>query len=242
MYYYLILLNFSHPLLMLQTNSPALINIPMNKLNIKLAVPFLILCSCISSYQTASGQDLKKKFHVVNRTLSVDKYSGALHLDEVDSVGIAWINGKEFTEGIIEFDSKGKDKFQGSFLGIAFHGLNDTTYESVYFRPFNFRAADPIRKAHAVQYIANPKYDWPQLRADFPNQYEKPVLPELDPDQWFHVKIVVIADRVRVFVNGNDDPVLDIQSLGNSEGKMVGYWAGNGSGGDWNNLKITHKH
>gem|GEM_PF-6071604 len=29
-------------------------------------------------------------------------------------------------------------------------------YEAVYFRPFNFRSSDPVRKGHAVQYVANP--------------------------------------------------------------------------------------
>jgi hypothetical protein len=27
---------------------------------------------------------------------------------------------------------------------VAFHGVDATTYDSIYFRPFNFRAADPV--------------------------------------------------------------------------------------------------
>src|ERR1700730_7875233 len=120
----------------------------------------------ISELKTASAQDLQKKYKVFNRTISSD--GEIIHLNEVNGTGIAWIIGKTFTQGIIEVDIKGKDEFQRSFVGIAFHGLNDTSYEAIYFRPFNFKAIDPVRKAHAVQYIANPNYDWPKLRADFP--------------------------------------------------------------------------
>src|SRR5882672_8119289 len=120
------------------------------------------------------------QYQVVNRQLTIS-LDGIVHLSEVDGVGIAWIKQKEFKQGVIEFDAKGKDKLQGSFVGIAFHGLNDSTYEAVYFRPFNFRATDPQRHAHAVQYIANPQYDWSKLRADYPGKYEQPISPAPDP-------------------------------------------------------------
>jgi hypothetical protein len=161
-----------------------------------------------------------------------------IHLNEGEGPGIAWIIDKTFTQGTIEFDEKGKDEFQRSFVGIAFHGLNDTTYEAIYFRPFNFRATDPVRKAHAVQYIANPNYDWPKLRADFPNKYEQPVSSDLDPNQWFHVKINVSGKKISVYVNGNNKPVLEVKSLVNTSGKMIGFWVGNGSNGEWKNFKI----
>lgn len=186
-----------------------------------------------------SAQNLKDKFSVVNRVISLK--SGIIHLNEADGAGIAWIKGKTFTNGVIEFDVRGKDQFQASFLGIAFHGLNDTTYESIYFRPFNFRSTDPARKGHAVQYIAIPKYDWPKLRADFPNKYEQPISPELDPNQWLHVKIIVSDERVSVYVNGSERPALELQPLVHDGGKMIGYWVGNGSAGDWRNLKIFSK-
>jgi hypothetical protein len=177
-------------------------------------------------------------FAAFNRVISIDRKSGAVHLNKVDSVGIAWVVNKEFTNGTIEFDVKGEDLYQESFVGIAFHGLNNTTYEAVYFRPFNFHAVDPGRKSHAVQYIANPKYDWPKLRADFPNKYEQQMLPDVDAEQWFHVKLLVSGRKVNVYINGSDKQVLALHSLAQSGGKMVGLWVGNGSGGDWKNLKI----
>ncbi len=37
---------------------------------------------------------------------------------------------------------RGKNVFQKSFIGIAFHGQDDKTYDAVYCRPFNFIAKD----------------------------------------------------------------------------------------------------
>jgi hypothetical protein len=201
----------------------------------------LVLISITGGYKTAYAQALKTDFRLVNRSITLNKEPGMVHLNQADGAGIAWMNDKVFKSGIIEFDVKGKDEFQGSFVGIAFHGLNDSTYESVYFRPFNFRATDPVRKAHAVQYIANPNYDWPKLRADFPNKYEQPISPALDPNQWFHVKITVTDELVSVYVNEGTRPALEIKPLVNTGGTMIGYWVGNGSDGDWKNLKTTSK-
>lgn len=202
-----------------------------------IAIIIFIITCFISELKTACAQDLQKKYKVFNRTISLD--GEIIHLNEAEGPGIAWIIGKTFTQGTIEFDEKGKDEFQRSFVGIAFHGVNDTTYEAIYFRPFNFRATDPVRKAHAVQYIANPNYDWPKLRADFPNKYEQPVSSDLDPNQWFHVKVNVSDKKISVYVNGDNKAVLGVESLVDMSGKMIGFWVGNGSAGDWKNLKIV---
>src|SRR5687767_10974846 len=51
---------------------------------------------------------------------------------------VVWLDGINFTEGTIECDILGKSAPRGSnFLGIAFHGVDDTTFDCVYFRPFN---------------------------------------------------------------------------------------------------------
>jgi hypothetical protein len=190
----------------------------------------LVTLSALNSY----GQ---QKYKVVNRQLT-SVNAGGVHLSEAPGAGVAWINGKQFTRGAIEFDVKGRDKLQASFVGIAFHGVNDSTYECVYFRPFNFRAADPERKGHAVQYIALPGYDWPKLRAGFPNKYEQPITPAPDPDAWLHVRIEVSDKLIAVYVNHSAVPSLKVSPLVNLQGKMIGCWAGNGSDGDWKNIKV----
>ena len=112
--------------------------------------------------------EMLKHYRVYNRSISPGKDIGSVHLNSRGDGGLAWIKGRKFKYGTMEFDAKGKDEFQASFVGIAFHGVSDTTFESVYFRPFNFRAADPSRKVPSVQYVALPHFDWSTLREKHP--------------------------------------------------------------------------
>lgn len=194
------------------------------------AAAILLSISCAAQQKIAG-------LTVMNRNVTVA--NGVIHMDDQDPVGLAWLDGKTFTEGTIEVDIRGKDMLQRSFVGIAFHGLDNTTYEAIYFRPFNFHADDPERKVHNVQYVAEPQYDWEYLRNKFHNQYEKAVDPRPNPDDWFHARIEVRHDTVSVFVNGNKTASLIVQELVNTGGKKIGYWAGVTSDGSWRNLKIT---
>ncbi len=214
-------------------------DLTMRKNYFRNAVTLAAALFCFSHFQTLGAQDLHQQYQITNRTLSIGPDPGSIHLNGAEGVGIAWISGKEFTQGIIEFDVKGKNELQQSFVGIAFHGLNDTTYEAVYFRPFNFRSTDPVRKGHAVQYIASPQYDWPKLRAAYPNKYEQPLSPAPDPDEWFHVRLVVESKKISVYVNNSKQAALAVGPLVKSDGKMIGYWVGNNSSGDWKNLKMN---
>jgi len=197
-------------------------------------IPFL-LCF-IAAGLAASSQ--KTGYTIVNRKLT-DDGKGNIYLNAAEGPGMAWIKGLPFTEGTIEFDIKGKNVQQQSFVGFAFHGVNDSTYEAVYFRPFNFRSPDPVRKGHAVQYIADPNFDWPVLREKYPNKYEQPVSPVPDPNDWFHAKMAVTAEKIEVFVNGNTKPSLVVTPLVHSGGKMAGFWVGNGSDGSWRDLRVN---
>jgi hypothetical protein len=198
----------------------------------------VIISLTISSCSGQSNDSLQKKYTVVNRIISVGAEAGSVHLNDAEGDGIAWINGGKFTNGTIEVDIKGKDKLQASFVGIAFHGVDNSTYESIYFRPFNFRAIDPIRKVHAVQYMAIPQFDWQKLRNEFPGKYEQPISPAPDPNEWFHARITVGDKNIKVYVNGSATPSLVVEPLVRTDGKMIGLWAG-GTDGDWKNLKIT---
>jgi len=199
------------------------------------------ICFLLAMPRYVQAQISNANLRVVNRVVSLDKSSKVVRLNEVDSVGIAWIVGEHFTEGDIEFDVKGIDKYQGSFVGIAFHGADDRTYEAVYFRPFNFKATDTLRKLHAIQYMSIPKFDWPVLRDRFPGKYEKAMASGIDPNGWFHVKLVIIAESLSIYINRSKVPVLQTELLSQTEGEMIGYWVGNGSGGEWKNLKIKKR-
>jgi hypothetical protein len=150
------------------------------------------------------------------------------------------LDGIEFTNGVIEFDALGQSGPPGSnFLGFAFRVVDAKTHDAVYFRPFNFRAEEAERKAHAVQYISHPKYRWQVLRKDKSGQYEKPIIAAPDGDAWFHVRIMVEKPKVRVYVNDSREPSLVVDELSDRKGGGVGLWVGPGQGGYLANLKIT---
>jgi len=176
-----------------------------------------------------------------NRTVSSfnEGAKKGARLSENEGESPAYIPGVEFTNGTIDLDIKGKDVQQRSFVGVAFHGVDDKTYDAVYFRPFNFKAEDPARRIRAVQYIAHPEYPWQKLRAEQPGKYEKAVNPVPDPNGWFHVRIVVASPNVSVFVADAKEPSLAVSQLSNRGKGLVGLWVGNTSGGDFANLKIV---
>ena len=181
-----------------------------------------------------------KKLRVVNREITAsDAARGAVHLSEFLGNGIAWVEGTDFGEGTIELDVRGRDVMQRSFLGVAFHRKDDTTYEVVYLRPFNFRAEDPVRFQHAVQYAAVPEFDWPRLRKEFPEEFENPVDKSVSPTDWVPLRVVVKAATVQIFVGAVKTPALEVRKLGTLDRGQVGLWVGNGSDGDFANLRIT---
>lgn len=144
------------------------------------------------------------------------------------------------TDGVIEFDALGQSEPpQSNFLGVAFRLVDDVTHDVVYFRPFNFRAEDPDRKAHAVQYVSHPQHRWWDLREQTPLKYEQPVEPAPDGDEWFHARIEVAWPVVRAYVNGSAEPSLVVEALGPGRGVGMGLWVGPGRGGCFANLRIT---
>ncbi len=198
---------------------------------------FAILISATLKCFGQSADELQKKYNVFNRKISPGTEPRSVHLNDAEGEGHAWLNGTKFTYGTIEVDIKGKGKLQASFVGIAFHGVNDSTFEAVYFRPFNFRSTDPVRKLHAVQYIASPKFGWERLRNEFPGKYEQPISPAPDPNGWVHARITVDGMNIKVYVNGNTTPSLVVEPLVHNNGPLIGLWTD--SDGDWKNLKIT---
>jgi hypothetical protein len=161
--------------------------------------------------------------------------------DALFSRRVIWLDSVNFTEGTIECDILGKSTPRGSnFPGIAFHGVDDSTFDCVYFRPFNFRAENPENASHAVQYISLPQWPWQKLRAEKTDQYEKPIAPPPDGDAWFHTKIVVVGGKVRVFVNGAEKASLEVEKLNDRTSRRIAIWGGDaGNGAHFANLKIT---
>ena len=207
----------------------------------KLIIPLMAFLWSLTVFGQKVEVDLsklaiEKNLKVVNREASIVNGSSGksyIHLNEKPGAGIAWLEGVKFTDGTIEFDVKGRNMLQKSFVGIAFHGSNDSTYDAVYFRPFNFKSAEQERKNHSVQYISLPKYDWPKLRSEFPNKYEQPLNPAPEPEEWIHCRLVIKNQEVRVFVNKNAEPSLVVNQLSEQKGNKIGFWVGHESDGDF---------
>ena len=178
---------------------------------------------------------------VFSRTVTKldDRTRPGIRFSEGAGEGVAYLRGVEFSNGTIELDIRGKDVPQQSFVGVAFHGVDGTTYDAIYFRPFNFKTDDPARRKRAVQYVSHPDYPWQKLRADHPGEYEQPVSPAPDPNGWFHVRVVVASPTVSVFVGDAQQPSLVVNQLSDRHKGRVGLWVGNTSGGDFANLKIV---
>jgi len=182
----------------------------------------------------------KMQLEVFNRKIisfSEDDKSG-IRFSKNTSDGVAWLKHVIFSNGSIEVDIKGSDELQQSFVGIAFHGMDNKTFDAIYFRPFNFQAEDPVRKIHAVQYVSMPDNSWEILRENFNGKYEKAVNPAPDPNEWFHVKITIRSPLITVFVNGNQTACLTVEKLNNRASGKIGLWVGNNSAGDFANLQI----
>jgi hypothetical protein len=152
--------------------------------------------------------------------------------------GVVWLKDVTFSTGTIEIDLRGKDVFQKSFIGIAFHGVDSITQDIVYFRPFNFQSQDPVRKIHAVQYVSHPDFPWEKLREEKNGIYEKGIDPPPSPADWFHARIVVDDKQIKVYVNNASTPSLTVDKLNTRKSGLIGL-SNEGLAGDFANLTIT---
>ena len=156
----------------------------------------------------------------------------------ISMTGLAYLKDVTFSTGTIDIDLRGKDVLQKSFIGIAFHGVDTVATDIVYFRPFNFRAKDPVRNIHAVQYVSEPEFPWDKLREEKNGVYEKGIDPPPLASDWFHARIVVEETQIRVYVNNTTDPSLTVNKLNSRRDGKIGLW-NNGLEGDFANLVIT---
>ncbi|MBL7835272.1 MAG: hypothetical protein JNK18_15040 [Cyclobacteriaceae bacterium] len=182
-----------------------------------------------------------KELQVYNRELTLINENNirGIRLSKAYGEGIAWVNNLEFSEGTIEFDVRGEDTKQHSFVGIAFHAVNDSTFDAVYLRPFQFRETNETLRSHGIQYISLPEFTWRVLRAKFPDRYEHAVDPAPDPNGWVHVRLEIKGNTIRTFINGNSQPALVVEKLTAVTSGRLGFYVADTSGGDFANLVVT---
>ena len=185
--------------------------------------------------------EIAQTYDVIDRIISPyedEEYDG-VELNAFPSDGFAWLKGREFSDGIIELDMKGSSEAGASFIGLAFRGENEQTYEGIYFRPFVFDAEDPLERSYMVQYHSLPGNSWRDLRGQHPGQYEVEIPKALDPDGWFHVRIEVRGEDINLFVDDLASPVMSVKSLSGRTSGKIGLWVGSNSSGRFANLNIT---
>ena len=210
----------------------------------KIARTAIVLCLSLPftlRAQHARKFDLSRLF--VEQKLFINPRSSAKVLKDstyrgLTCDGIVWLTGVNLSTGSIDIDLKGRDVFQQSFLGIAFHGVDSVTYDAVYFRPFNFQSADSLRHKHMVQYISEPDFPWDRLRKEHPLVYENTVNPIVTAKNWFHAHIVVTNETITVYVNYSAIPSLTVKKLDHRADGLVGLWD-DGLPGDFANLVVT---
>lgn len=216
------------------------------KLHYLIAPAFLVLFTISAISQNRLTINLhdygnNKDIRVFNRELTLinEQSHPGIRLSKDFGEGVAWLKGIEFSNGIIEFDVRGENVKQHSFVGIAFHAKDDSTFDAIYLRPFQFEEQDQTLKNHAIQYISLPAFTWRALREKFPNKYEHSIEPAPDPDSWVGVRIVIKDSTITTYINGNTEPSLVVQKVTQVKSGAVGLYVADTSGGDFSNMTIT---
>ena len=137
--------------------------------------PVLLLLAPVSLSGALHGQEVLtpdlngittgQGWTLVNRaaTVTIEDGRPVVSFDARVGDGAAWLDGVDFHNGTIEVRIRGKNVPQRSFVGVAFRGVDDVTYDAVYFRPFNFLADNALSRSHHVQYISHPVNTWSKL-------------------------------------------------------------------------------
>jgi hypothetical protein len=182
------------------------------------------------------------KLSMVNREVEPmdEARNRFIRLSEKEDEGLVWLSLIDFKNGVIEMEMRGKDVFQRSFIGIAFHAANDSTFDAIYCRPFNFFAKDSVRKIHAIQYISHPVFTWKKLREERNGVFEKEIIAPPNPNGWFTIKLVVNNKSIQAFINQSKKPSLVVEKISSTPSGRVGIFVGDGSGGDFKNIKIRY--
>ncbi len=180
------------------------------------------------------------KIEVVNREISnkAELNSGILSLNAQKGDGLAILKHVEFESGTISIDFKGEDVAGKSFVGLAFNIQNDSTYEAVYFRPFNFESLKKLSREHSIQYIYHPDFPWKTLRTEKEGVFESEFINPPNPDDWFSIELTINPKEVIVTDAPSGEILMKVERLTNHVSNSIALWTGHNSKGSFRNLKI----
>jgi len=190
---------------------------------------FFILTALLISAELF-GQTIDLQKMLADGKLVFGPSSQVKPFEEGDKKGITcrdnvWLRDVDFSHGNIELDIRGRNEFLKSFPGIAFCAADTSrNYDVVYFRPFNFRHTDPVRRTWSVQYMSLPQYPYDRLRKENTGQFESEIVQNPKPEDWIHTRIVIAKDSIKVYVNRMDKPSLSVRTLQNRSKGLFGLW------------------
>ncbi|MEE2525915.1 family 16 glycoside hydrolase [Hyphobacterium sp. HN65] len=140
--------------------------------------------------------------------------------------GRIWADDIDLADFVMEFDMLSQPT---GFVGVSFRALNDRNFEDFYMRN---GAQDQI---DAVQYmpVINGVTGW-QMYID--GRFNAAV--HFEPGAWTHVKLVVIGDRMDLYIDSNE-PVMHVPDLQTDAASgAIGLRAGLGSQVRYANMVI----
>ncbi len=166
-------------------------------------------------------------------------------IDKEDEPTFAKLIDCEFHNGTIEVDVYSEllsnaPEYARGFIGVTFRiDESNNTFEGIYVRPTNGSALVQLRRNRATQYFSYPDYKYDRLREEAPGEYESYV--NIDIDEWIHMKIEVIDDKAKLFINNTKEPCLIVNDLKHGKNKKgsIGLWTDIGTKGYFKNLKIS---
>jgi len=163
---------------------------------------------------------------------------------EFDEPTFAKLKGLDFKNGTIEVKVLSRllpnaPELARGFIGIAFR-VNDSNskFESIYIRPTNGRSSNQLRRNRSIQYFSFPDYKFDRLRKEAPGEYES--YADMGLNEWIKLKIVVINNQAKLFINDNKQPSLIVNDLkhGASSSGAIGLWVDVGTEGFFSDLRI----
>ncbi len=196
----------------------------MNRAN--LFILFVIISNlCIAQQNVENIDFLSDNWKTLGSASVKESDSGFITLIS-EGVGIAYLDGLEFENGVIECDLYSPT--QKAYLGLAFRIGELVNYECIYFQPhtsgkWDAIQYDPIFNSSATWQLYNGK-DY-QAVADIPVQ------------EWFHVKLEVIDDIAIVYLNNNQNPSLSVKLKHDITSGAVGVFSYHPA--NFKNLKVT---
>lgn len=190
--------------------------------------------AALTAYHTA----FEKLEDGIIRAYKTDK------IDDTDSNSLVLIDGIQFKNAIIEYDSKAELLPDAPSLARGFHGVgfrvsdNTSHFEGLYIRPTNGKGCtDPYRKAHGCQYFAYPGYVWHYLREFGYEGYEAEVN-TIELNTWAHSRIELIDDTTKYYVDDNLVLSLNHNMFHKPEAGKFGFWMDLGAMAYFKNLYI----